>query len=60
MTGGILGPHPGIEPISGALKVQSLNHWTTGGVPEDFFNRMLNCLSERSNHFVVFFFSCFD
>ena len=25
---GILVPHPGIEPMTPAVKVQSLNHWT--------------------------------
>ena len=31
---GILVPWPGIELRSSALKVQSLNHWTTREVPE--------------------------
>ena len=30
---GILVPLPGIEPMSPALKAQSLNHWTTRLVP---------------------------
>ena len=32
---GILFPWPGIEPISPALALQSLNHWTTSDVRED-------------------------
>ena len=31
---GILVPWPGIELMSSALEVQSLNHWTTREVPE--------------------------
>ena len=31
---GILVPQPGIEPMSPALKVQKLNHWTTREVPD--------------------------
>ena len=30
---GILVPQPGIEPMLPAMKVQSLNHWTTREVP---------------------------
>ena len=30
----ILSPQPGIEPAPSALEWQSLNHWTTRGVPQ--------------------------
>ena len=30
---GILVPQPGIKPVPPALKMQSLNHWTSRGVP---------------------------
>jgi len=33
----ILFPPPGIEPTSPAVEVQSLNPWTTRGVPKCFF-----------------------
>lgn len=26
-------PHPGIELMSPAVEAQSINHWTSGGVP---------------------------
>ena len=34
MAYGILVPQPGIEPMSPALKVWSLNHWAAGEVPQ--------------------------
>ena len=34
---GILGPRPGIEPVSPALAAQILNHWTTMEVPASGF-----------------------
>ena len=30
-------PSPGIEPMSPAVEVQSLNHWTAREVPGKFF-----------------------
>ena len=30
---GILVPSPGFEPVPPAVEAQSLNHWTTGEVP---------------------------
>ena len=33
----ILVPQPGIEPMLPAVEVQILNHWTTRGVPIDWF-----------------------
>ena len=33
MACGILVPRPGIEPTPPAVEGQSLNHWTTRGVP---------------------------
>ena len=42
MACGILVPQPGIEPMPPALEVQSLNHWTTRGVPF----QPLNCIKE--------------
>ena len=31
---GILVPQPGIKPVPPALKMQSLNHWTSREVPK--------------------------
>ena len=33
MACGNLVPQPGIEPISSALRVRSLNHWTSREIP---------------------------
>ena len=30
----ILVPQPGVEPMSPAVEVQFLNHWTNSGIPE--------------------------
>ena len=35
VAGGILVPHPGIEPMPPALGAQSLNHWTAREVLVD-------------------------
>ena len=35
---GILIPWPGVEPVSPALEVQSLNHWTAREIPHLFFS----------------------
>ena len=35
---GILVPKPGTEPMSPALEMQSLNHWTAKEVPETILN----------------------
>ena len=34
-------PPPGIEPRASALRAQSLSHWTTRGVPENFLELTL-------------------
>ena len=36
----ILVPWPGIEPLSPALEVQSLNHWTAREIPEGIWYRV--------------------
>ena len=41
----ILVSPPGMEPIYSALGVQSLNHWTTRGVPRGLLNISLQDLS---------------
>ena len=40
---GVLIPQPGMEPVSAALEVQSLSHWTAREVPAPcFFNDFKN------------------
>ena len=36
----ILVPQPGIEPVSPAVEVWSLNHWTTREVPKQIFKKL--------------------
>ena len=45
MASGILIPQPGIEPVSPAVEVQSVNHWTTREVSRVLNSRLI-CVIE--------------
>ena len=42
-------PWPGIEPMSPAVKAQSLNHWTTREVPKAYALNHYNILKNTKN-----------
>ena len=45
----ILVLYPGMEPMTPAMEAQSLNHWTTRGIPTEDFesSKMTDCLTSQ-------------
>ena len=50
MACGILGPRPGIKPVSPALEAQNLNHWTISEVLKDFFFFLTELICVLESH----------